>query len=78
MKQHKAHLKKQRNAPVRGITEGKGSFPIIGTKRSLSRPATESPKRKVFRITYPTVATYFSKVNNKDEPADRFGDAGND
>ena len=78
IKQHRANLRKQRNAPVRGITEGIGSFQIIQTNRSSSRTTTESPQRKIFKIKNPSVADYFSKKDNKDKPDDRYGDAGND
>ena len=78
LKQHKDNLRKQRNAPVRGIMEGNNGFQITGTKRSTSRKQTEPTKRKIFRITNPSVTDYFSEKKNGTQPADRFGDADND
>ena len=58
--------------------EGNGGFKITGTTRSSSRAQTEPTKRKIFRITNPSVTDYFSEKKNETEPADRFGDADND
>ena len=78
LKQHKDNLRKQRNAPVRGIMEGNSGFKSTGTKRSTSRKQTEPTKRKIFRIINTSVTDYFSKKKNEKEPANRFGDADND
>ena len=77
LKQHKENLRWQRNAPVRGITEGIGNFQIIKTKKSSNRPPKESPKPKIFRNKFPSVTKFFSIQNKKDKPDYRFGDAGN-
>ena len=58
---------------------GKGGFTIIRKKKSTSSIHKPDPiKSKIFRIQFPSVTDYFSTDKNKDEPADRFGDAGND
>ena len=77
-KQHRAILKKKRNEPLREITKGKGGFIIIGKKKSTSTHTPNPIKPKIFRVQFPSVTDYFSTDKNKDEPADRFGDAGND
>ena len=77
-KQHKAALKKERNAPLREITKGKGGFTVIGMTKSTSIHKTAPSKPKIFKIHTPSVTDYFSTKKNEDEPADRFGDAGND
>ena len=77
-KQHKIKLKKQRNTPLREITKGTGGFKIIGRKKSTSTQPKVTPEQPVSRIKFPSVARFFSTKNNKKDPADRFGDAGND
>ena len=77
-KQHKANLKKERNQPLREITHGTGGLKIIGKKKSTSTHKTTTPKPKIFRIITPSVTEYFSVKKTHEEPADRFGDAGND
>lgn len=77
-KQHKMELKRQRNTPLREITKGPGRFQIIGKKKSTSKQTKVTPAQPVMRVKFPSVTDYFSKKNNKREPANRFGDAGND
>ena len=77
-KQHRVDLKKKQKEPLREITQGTGGFKIIGKKKSTSTHTTTPLKPKIFRIHSPSVTDYFSKKKNKEEPADRFGNAGND
>ena len=75
---HKRELRKQRKAPHREITKGRGGFTVTGKKRSTSRQTKVTQAQPILRIKFPSVLDFFSKVKNKEEPADRFGDAGND
>ena len=58
--------------------KGKGGFTIIRKKKSKSTHTPNPIKPKIFRVQFPSVTDYFSTDKNKNEPADRFGDAGND
>ena len=67
-KQHRAILKKKRNEDSQS-----------SERKKLTSTHTPNPiKPKIFRVQFPSVTDYFSTDKNKDEPADRFGDAGND
>ena len=77
-KQHSANFKKQRNEPLREITQGTGGFEIIGKKKSTSTHKTTPPKSKIFfKIHSPSVTDYFSIKKNNEELANRFGNASN-
>ena len=72
-KRHKTELKRQRSIPLRDITAITG-FTVIGKKRSTSRRKHQPLRPPKFKKDQPSVIEHFQKK----DPADQFGDAGND
>ena len=72
-KRHKIELRRQRSIPLRDITATPG-FIVIGKKRSTSQRKHQPLRPPKFKKDQPSVTEHFQKKN----PADHFGDAGND
>ena len=72
-KRHKRELRHQRSQPLREIKEVTG-FEVLRTKRSTSRRNDQPMVPPRFKKDQPSVTKYFKKI----DPADHFGDAGND
>ena len=72
-KKHKIDLKRQRSTPLRDIKAMPG-YTVIRKKRSTSRRKHQPLQPPKFKKDQPSVAEHFQKK----DPADHFGDAGND
>lgn len=72
-KRHKRELRHQRSQSLREIKTVAG-FEVLRTKRSTSRHNDQSMAPPRFKKDQPSVTKYFKKI----DPADHFGDAGND
>ena len=72
-KRHKQELRNQRSRPLREIKSVAG-FEVIRTNRSTSRCKNQPMKPPRFKKDQPSVTQFFKKM----EPADHYGDAGND
>ena len=72
-KRHKRELRLQRSTPLTEIKTVAG-FEVLRTKRSTSRCKNQPMEPPRFKKDQPSVTTFFKKI----DPADHFGDAGND
>ena len=72
-KRHRRELRRQRSRPLRAIKTVAG-FEVLRTKRSTSRRNDQPMAPPRFKKDQPSVTKYFKKI----DPADHFGDAGND
>ena len=72
-KRHRRELRRQRSAPLTAITSVTG-FEVIRINRSTSRRKNQPMEPPRFKKDQPSVTTYFKKK----DPADHYGDAGND
>ena len=72
-KRHKTELRRQRSIPLRDIT-AIPRFTVKGKKRSTSRRNYQPLRPPKFKKDQPSVTEHFQKK----DPADHFGDAGND
>ena len=72
-KRYKRKLRLQRSRPSREIKTVAG-FEVLRTKRSTSRRKNQPMEPPRFKKDQPLVTIFFKKI----DPADYFGDAGND